>query len=62
MDKINFKKDLPLIIISAIIVYIIDFSIFSQLNFLPQVEYILDLILFYVFFKTIKSEMKKSKR
>jgi|TARA_B100000035_G_C20990512_1_gene549924 hypothetical protein len=62
MDKINFKKDLPLIIISALIVYIIDFSIFSQLNFLPQVEYILDLILFYVFFKTIKSEMKKSKR
>ena len=62
MDKINFKKDLPLIIISALIVYIIDFSIFSQLNFLPQVEYILDFILFYVFFKTIKSEMKKSKR
>tara|TARA_B100000925_G_scaffold286972_1_gene265501 strand:+ start:3730 stop:3918 length:189 start_codon:yes stop_codon:yes gene_type:complete len=62
MDKINFKKDLPLIIISALIVYIIDFSIFSQLNFLPQVEYILDLILFYVFLKTIKSEMKKSKR
>ncbi len=62
MDKINFKKDLPFIIISALIVYIIDFSIFSQLNFLPQVEYILDLILFYVFFKTIKSEMKKSKR
>ncbi len=62
MDKISFKKDLPLIIISALIVYIIDFSIFSQLNFLPQVEYTLDLILFYVFFKTIKSEMKKSKR
>ncbi len=62
MSKINFKKDLPLIIISALIVYIIDFSIFSQLNFLPAVEYILDLILFYVFLKTIKTEMKKSKR
>ncbi len=62
MSKINFKKDLPLIIISALIVYIIDFSIFSQLNFLPAVEYILDLILFYVFLKTIKTEMKRSKR
>ena len=62
MSKINFKKDLPLIIISALIVYIIDFSIFSQLNFLPTVEYILDLILFYVFLKTIKTEMKRSKR
>jgi Ca2+/Na+ antiporter len=62
MSKINFKKDLLLIIISALIFYIIDFSIFSQLNFLPAVEYILDLILFYVFLKTIKTEMKRSKR
>ena len=60
--KFNLKKDLPIILIAAALVYIIDYVILSPLGMLPIAEFAIDVVLFYVFFKTIKSEVPKRRR
>jgi hypothetical protein len=60
--KFNLKKDLPMILIAAALVYIIDYVILGPLGMLPSAEFAIDIVLFYVFFKTIKSEAPKRRR
>jgi hypothetical protein len=60
--KFNLKKDLPMILIAAALVYVIDYVILSPLGMLPSAEFAIDVVLFYVFFKTIKSEVPRRRK
>ena len=42
--KFNLKKDLPMILIAAALVYIIDYVILSPLGMLPSAEFAIDLV------------------
>ena len=58
----NIKKDLPFILVAAVLVYIIDFAVLKGMGLIPAMEFLIDVVLFYVFFKTIKSEMPKKRK
>ena len=54
--KLTNVQTLALVLFSALVVYVVDWFILRPLGILPIVEFLIDVILFYVFFKLIQKE------
>ena len=54
--KLTNVQTLALVLFSALVVYVVDWFILRPLGILPIVEFLIDVVLFYVFFKLIQKE------
>ena len=57
--KLTNIQTLSLILFSALVVYVVDWFVLKPLGILPSVEFFIDVVLFYVFFKLIQKEAPK---
>ena len=57
--KLTNIQTFSLVIFSAIVVYFVDWFILKPLGILPSVEFLIDVVLFYVFFKLVQREAPK---
>ncbi len=57
--KLTNIQTFSLVIFSVIFVYFVDWFILRSLGILPSVEFFIDVVLFYVFFKLIQKEAPK---
>ena len=57
--KLTNIQTFSLVIFSAIVVYFVDWFILKPLGSLPSVEFFIDVVLFYVFFKLVQKEVPK---
>ncbi|MBT5274554.1 hypothetical protein HOH11_02695 [Candidatus Woesearchaeota archaeon] len=54
--KLTNVQTLALVLFSALVVYLVDWFILRPLGILPIVEFLIDVVLFYVFFKLVQKE------
>ena len=54
--KLTNIQTLALVLFSALVVYIFDWFVLRPLGILPSVEFFIDVVLFYVFFKLVQKE------
>jgi hypothetical protein len=54
--KLTNVQTLALVLFSALVVYVVDWFILRPLGILPIIEFLIDVVLFYVFFKLIQKE------
>jgi len=54
--KLTNVQTLALVLFSALVVYVVDWFILRPLGILPIVEFLIDVVLFYVFFKLVQKE------
>jgi hypothetical protein len=54
--KLTNVQTLTLVLFSALVVYLVDWFILRPLGILPIVEFLIDVVLFYVFFKLVQKE------
>jgi len=57
--KLTNVQTLALVLFSALVVYVVDWFILRPLGILPIVEFLIDVVLFYVFFKLVQKEAPK---
>ena len=57
--KLTNIQTLSLILFSALVVYVVDWFVLKPLGILPSVEFFIDVVLFYVFFKLVQKEAPK---
>lgn len=57
--KLTTVQTLALVLFSALLVYLIDWFILRPLGMPTTVEFFIDVVLFYVFFKLIQKEAPK---
>ena len=54
--KLTNVQTLALVLFSALVVYLVDWFILRPLGILPIVEFLIDVVLFYIFFKLVQKE------
>jgi hypothetical protein len=54
--KLTNVQTLALVLFSALVVYVVDWFVLRPLGILPIIEFLIDVVLFYVFFKLIQKE------
>ena len=54
--KLTNVQTLALVLFSALVVYLVDWFILRPLGILPIVEFLIDVVLFYVFLKLVQKE------
>ena len=59
ISKLTNIQTLSLILFSALVVYVVDWFVLKPLGILPSVEFFIDVVLFYVFFKLVQKEAPK---
>jgi len=57
--KLTNVQTFSLVVFSAVVVYFIDWFILRPLGMLASVEFFIDVVLFYVFFKLVQKEAPK---
>jgi hypothetical protein len=55
--KLTNVQTLALVLFSALVVYLVDWFILRPLGILPIIEFLIDIVLFYVFFKLVQKEV-----
>ena len=56
LKKLTNIQTLALVLFSALVVYLVDWFILRPLGILPIIEFLIDVVLFYVFFKLVQKE------
>jgi hypothetical protein len=57
--KLTNIQTVALVLFSALVVYVVDWFVLKPLGILPSVEFFIDVVLFYVFFKLVQKEAPK---
>ena len=59
LKKLTNIQTVALVLFSALVVYVVDWFVLKPLGILPSVEFFIDVVLFYVFFKLMQREAPK---
>ena len=59
LKKLTNIQTVALVLFSALAAYVVDWFVLKPLGILPSVEFFIDVVLFYVFFKLMQREAPK---